>query len=201
MSICMRYIHIILIYSLLGTGYFILSNCGGGGGGGSTPAPAPIDNNSPHIIEFTQPAVFADGSPMSVPSSVGGYYLYVCHVIDGTMVDNMIWVAEINTNVNPLIYEQEAWRGRWDIFNLVGAGGILVGTVPDGTHAFALKSVSSILGPDGRPLYVSPFSVPWIYNIKSIPLDNTQIPQEGDPLAQHSNVPVNMLFNTGGSSN
>jgi len=178
----MRYIYIVVLAIMVG--------CGGGGGGGGPIDNTPIDN-APHIIEFTQPDEYVDGQKMSVPSAVGGYYLYVCHVVDGTMVDNMVWVAEISTNTNPLNYDG-AWKGRWDILNLIADNAILGGTRPDGTHAFALKAVSTTYI-NGKP-DVSLLSIPWIYGNPSISLDNTQLPQEGDPLAPHSNLPVHMLF-------
>lgn len=177
-------------------GWFILPNCGGGGGGGT-----PVDNmtdaeieaaqrNAPHIIEFMQPAEYADGSSMSVPSVIGGYYLYVCHIQDGIILDPMVWVAEINTN--PLNYDNNAWRGRWDILNIL-KNPELKGTRPNDTHAFSLRAVSTTLGPDGKP-EVSPFSNPWVYGITPYPLDNSQIPREASPYAQHPSAPADMQF-------
>ena len=132
---------------------------------------------------------------MSVPSSVAGYYLYICHVQDGVVIDNMVWIAEIYTNTHPLVYDNDAWRGTWDILDILKLSPELVGTRPDNTHSFALRAISTIPLPDGKP-DLSPFSIPWVYGLNPYPLDNNQIIQEGDPYAQHPNNRVDMLFDS-----
>ena len=192
----MRHIYNILVYSVLS---LIIASCGGsGGGGGGGGGDNTALDNAPHIIEFTQPSVYADGSSMSVPSSVAGYYLYICHIIDGQMIDNMVWVAEIRTNTNPLTYDNNAWRGKWDILNILKTSPELIGTKPDDTHAFSLRAISTILI-DGKE-DLSSFSTPWSYGNNPHQLDNTQIPREGSLLEKHPSNPIDMLFNTGSGS-
>jgi len=186
-------------------GLFTLPNCGGGGGGGVTPTDNMTDaeieaaqRNAPHIIEFTQPSEYIDGSSMSVPSAIGGYYLYICHIQNGVIVDPMVWVAEITTSTNPLNYDNNAWRGSWDILNILRHPE-LKDTRPNDTHAFSLKAVSTTLDRDGKP-EVSAFSNPWVYGLTPYELDNTQIPREASPYAQHPSSPVDMQFDIGGGS-
>lgn len=165
----------------------MMVGCGGDGGGSLPVDNIPIDN-APHIIQFSQPDEYIDGAKMSVPSVIGGYYLYICHVDNGKLIDNMVWIAEISTDVKPLNYDNNAWRGEWDIFNLLKSEE-LSGIRADDTHAFALKAVSRFTDQAGKP-EVSVFSAPWVYGANPYQVDDIQIPIEGDPYAKH---PVNPL--------
>jgi len=186
------------MYSILAMGWFILPNCGNGGGGNT-----PIDNSVPIdnicIIEFTQTPVYSDNTLMSSTPDreISGYYLYVCHIISG-VPGNMVWIAEIN---NPLKWEKDAWRGSWDIRNLLYDNTSLIyGTSPDGLTAFSLKAVSIRVDEKGNP-FVSDFSVPWVYSITPYPLDNQTL-HEGDIYATDINGsgPINMDFGIGGNN-